>query len=54
MDAFDKIAGDIQRRQDELEAADELRSAKAAEKQKRKPDDAADAPPEPIPRPKAD
>jgi len=54
IDAFDKIAEDIQRRQDELDAADKLRSAKATEKPKRKPDDATDAPPESTPRPKVD
>jgi hypothetical protein len=42
LDAFDKIADDIRRKQDELDAADKLRSAKAAEAQKRKPDDAID------------
>jgi len=52
-DAFDKIADDIQRRQDELEAADKLRSAKAEER-KRKPGDATDAPPKSTQRPKAD
>jgi len=51
-DAFDKIADDIQRRQDELDAADKLRSAKAAEK--RKPGDATDAPPGSTQRPKVD
>jgi hypothetical protein len=54
IDAFDKIADDIQRRQDELDAADKLRSAEAADKRKRKPDDTKDAPPEPTPPPKAD
>ena len=54
IDAFDKIADDIQRRQDELDAVDKLRSAKAADKRKRKPDEATDAPPESPPRPKAD
>lgn len=54
IDAFDKIADDIQRRQDELDAADKLRSARATDKRKRKPDDATDAPPEPTPRPKVD
>ena len=53
-DAFDKIADDIQRRQDELDAADRLRSTRAAEKQKPKTDDATDAPPESTPRPKVD
>ena len=42
LDAFDKIADDIRRKQDELDAADKLRSAKA-EEQKRKPDDAIDS-----------
>ena len=54
IDAFDKIADDIQRRQDELDAADKLRSTRASEKRKRKPADATDAPPESTPRPKAD
>ena len=38
IDAFDKIAGDIARAEDELAAADELRQAKA-EALKRKTDD---------------
>lgn len=54
IDAFDKIADDIQRRQDELDAADKLRSDKAADKRKRKADDAKDAPPESTERPKVD
>ena len=54
IDAFDKIADDIQRRQDELDAADKLRSEKAADKRKRKPDDATEPHPEPTPPPKAD
>ena len=54
IDAFDKIAGDIQRRQDELDAADKLRSTRATEKRKREADEAADAPPESTPRPKVD
>jgi len=54
IDAFDKIADDIQRRQDELDAADKLRSAKAADKQKRKADDATDAPAESTTPPKVD
>lgn len=54
IDAFDKIADDIQRQQDELDAADKLRSTKASEKRKRKPDDATDSTPESTPRPKAD
>jgi hypothetical protein len=53
-DAFDKVAGDIQRRQDELDAADKLRSAKAAEKRKPQADDATDVPPESTPPPKVD
>ena len=53
-DAFDKIADDIRRRQDELDAADQLRSTKATEKRKPKADDATDAPPESTQRPKAD
>ncbi len=52
-DAFDKIADDIRNRQDELDAVDTLRSARAAEKRKRKPDDAAEAPSESPSRPKA-
>ena len=39
-DAFDKFADDIRRTQDELDAADKLRSEKAAEQKKRKPDHA--------------
>lgn len=54
LDAFDKIADDIRRKQDELDAADTLRSAKATEKQKRKPDDAIDATLDSIKPPKAD
>ena len=54
IDAFDKIADDIQRRQDELDAADKLRSAKATDKRKRKADDATDATAESTPPPKAD
>src|SRR5262245_28731501 len=53
-DLFDKIADDIQRRQDELDAADKLRSDKAAEKRKRKPDDATGATPESTQTPKKD
>ena len=54
IDAFDKIADDIQRRQDELDAADKLRSAKAADKRKRKPDDVTDPPAEPTTPPKSE
>lgn len=54
LDAFDKIADDIRRKQDELDAADKLRSAKATEEQKRKPDDAIDATPDSIKPPKVD
>jgi hypothetical protein len=54
IDAFDKIADDIQRRQDELDAADKLRSTKATEKRKPKPDDATDTPPESTEPPKVD
>jgi hypothetical protein len=54
IDAFDKIADDIQRRQDELDAADKLRSAKATDKRKGKADDATDATAEPTPHPKTD
>lgn len=43
LDAFDKIADDIRRKQDELDAADRLRSEKATEERKREPDDAIDA-----------
>ena len=53
-DLFDKIADDIQRRQDELDAADKLRSDRAAEKRKRKPGEATDPTPESTPRPKSD
>jgi hypothetical protein len=53
LDAFDKIADDIRRKQDELDAADTLRSAKAKE-QKRKPDDAIDATLDSIKPPKLD
>ena len=41
IDTFDKFADDIRRTQDELDAADKLRSEKA--KAKRKPEDAEDA-----------
>jgi hypothetical protein len=54
LDAFDKIADDIRRKQDELDAADRLRSAKATEKQRRKPHDAVDATLDPIKPPKVD
>ena len=54
IDAFDKIADDIQRRQDELDAADQLRSAKEADKRKRKADEAADPPAGSTPPPKID
>lgn len=53
-DVFDKFADDIQRRQDELDAADKLRSDKAAEKRKRKPDDATQSASESTERPKVD
>ena len=53
-DAFDKFADDILRQQDELDATDKLRSEKAAEKRKRKPDDAPAATPESTPPPKVD
>ena len=43
-DAFDRFADDIRRTQDELDAADKLRSEKA--KRKRQPEDAADAAPD--------
>lgn len=44
LDAFDKIADDIRRKQDELDAADKLRSVNATTKeQKQKLDDAIDA-----------
>jgi hypothetical protein len=48
-DAFDKIADDIRRRQDELDATDQLRAEKAAEQKKRQTDDAtaAEAPERP-------
>jgi hypothetical protein len=52
LDAFDKIADDIRRKQDELDAADKLRSAKATEE--RKPDDAIDATLDSIKPPKVD
>ena len=42
LDAFDKIADDIRRAEEELAAADELRQAKA-DTRKRKPEDAIDA-----------
>jgi hypothetical protein len=51
-DAFDKFADAIRSTQDELDATDTLRAAKAAEKRKRKPGQATGAPPEPAPRPK--
>lgn len=51
IDAFDKFADNIRRTEDELDAADKLRSDKAAESQKRKPDEKAAADGEP---PKAD
>ena len=55
IDAFDKFADDIRRKQDELDAVDQLRSTKAADKKrKRKPDDATDAPPESTEPPKVD
>ena len=54
LDAFDKIADDIRRKQDELDAADKLRSAKATEVQKRRPDDAIDATLDSIKPPKVD
>jgi hypothetical protein len=54
IDAFDKIADDIRRRQDELDAAEKLRSDKAAERQKRKPEDATDAVVESPERPKTE
>ena len=54
IDAFDKIADDIQRRQDELDAADTLRVAKATDKRKPKADETTDAPPESTEPPKVD
>ncbi len=54
LDAFDKIADDIRRQQDELDAADKLRSAKATEAKKRKPDDASDAILDAVKPPKVD
>lgn len=54
IDAFDKIADDIQRQQDELDAADKLRSDKATEKRKRKRDDQTEAKSEATKDPKAD
>ena len=51
-DAFDKFADAIRSRQDELDAVDKLRSAKAPKKRKRKPDDAVDVPPPSTPLPK--
>jgi hypothetical protein len=54
IDAFDKIADDIQRRQDELDAADKLRLAKATDKRKPKADEPTDAPPESTEPPKVD
>jgi hypothetical protein len=53
LDAFDKIAGDITRTQDELAAADELRQAKA-EARKRQPDDAIGAKRDPSKPPHMD
>lgn len=53
-DVFDKFADDIRGQRDELDAVDALRKAKATDKRKRKPEDAADSTPEPTPRPKAD
>ena len=53
-DVFDKFADDIRSQQDELSAVDALRSAKAKDERKRKPDDAQDAPPESAQLPKAD
>ena len=38
IDAFDKLADDIRRRQDELDAADALRKEKAAKRTKPKPE----------------
>jgi hypothetical protein len=54
IDAFDKFAEDIRRTEDELDAADKLRSDQAAERQKRKTDEKATADGEPPERPKAD
>jgi hypothetical protein len=47
IDAFDALADDIRRRQDELDAADRLRSERAEERRKPMPPDppAADAEP---------
>jgi len=39
IDAFDKLADDIRRTQDELDAADALRKDKAAKGPQRKPED---------------
>jgi hypothetical protein len=48
IDAFDKLADDIRRQQDELDAADALRREKAGKRPRPKPDDppAAVDPPE--------
>jgi hypothetical protein len=51
--AFDKIADDIRRQQDELDAADKLRSAKT-EKRKPKPEASIDATPDSVKPPQAD
>ena len=53
VDAFDKIAGDIKRAEDELAAADELRQAKA-EARKRQPHDAIDPKRDPSKPPQVD
>jgi hypothetical protein len=41
IDAFDKFADDIRRTQDELDAADRLRSEKATDRKKQKSDEPA-------------
>ena len=54
IDAFDKIADDIRQKEDELDAADKLRSDKAAERRKRKPGESTDAAVDAPERPKTD
>jgi hypothetical protein len=54
LDAFDRIADDIRRKQDELDAADKLRSAKATEERKREPDDSIDSTVDSIKPPQVD
>lgn len=43
IDAFDKFADDIRRTQDELDAADQLRTEKAADRKKKTEEPAGEA-----------